>query len=370
MRRVGIEMEFKGDRNQVLTALRETGLARSQTVESYSHRDPSFWVVVTDSSVPNGGEAKSPPLDFYDMNQRRQLTLGIRAMREQGGAKPSHKAGFHIHVERDGLSKHEVGLICKFGIMFEDVLFRQGIGTFKQPRRGWERYSHPFTLETKRQMIDADFDYDVCYQLCDKYNFVNLQTRDQKTIEFRLFNSTMNAKLVQANVALVANLIQVMRLGKFKRALTRETVVPLGSMKEGWRKPEESFAHMMRILRCGGDGISNKDAKLIEEFWTKAPLPDSMGHKYALPEWVNAGTVIGANEKKKRITFEDLITGDDPEMEEPDENVTAPPGRDPSGCCNQCGSSDYCYCCYNCGAEESCCSSDCEEYEAVGSRVS
>ena len=370
MRKVGIEMEFKGDREQVNNALAEAGLTRQGAgVMSYSHRDAEFWATKTDSSVGNGGEVVSPPLNFYDLADRRQLTVAIRAMREGGGAKPSHKAGFHIHVERDGLSKHEIGLICKFGVMFEDVLFRQAMGTFRVPRAGWTQYCHPYGKEAKKAMLDTDFDFDTCYAHSPKYNFINLQTRNQATVEFRLFNSTMNAKLVQANVALCANLVHVVRLGKFKRALNRETVIPLGSMKEGWRDPDESFKQMLRILRCGGDGISPKDEALLKEFWYMPPLPDAQGHRYALPEWVNASS-IHKTKHSKRVTFADLIEGDDPDDESPgsSELADSPPGRDSRGRCVNCSSDDYCYCCHNCGQPESSCDDACVGYEAVGSR--
>jgi len=99
-RKFGVEIEFCGATNYELErALRARGLTAN--VESYGHRTPRGWKIVTDASVLGGYELVSPPLSGAE--GLRQLKLATEALAEIG-ARVDRRCGLHVHHDVSDLS--------------------------------------------------------------------------------------------------------------------------------------------------------------------------------------------------------------------------------------------------------------------------
>lgn len=91
-RRFGVELEFAGDLDRVTAAIKLQDV--EVALESYGHSRSTFWRVITDASVNNGGEVVSPVLQGAGgFEQLRRVT---RAM-SRAGATVNGSTGLHVH---------------------------------------------------------------------------------------------------------------------------------------------------------------------------------------------------------------------------------------------------------------------------------
>lgn len=113
----GIEIEFKGHLDDALSALSAAGI--SVRHEGYNHRTSPRWKIVTDASVPGGGELVSPILRGED-----GLAEACRAMAALAGAgmRVDKDCGLHVHLDASGMTLRRMKNLAKFYAKYEDAI--------------------------------------------------------------------------------------------------------------------------------------------------------------------------------------------------------------------------------------------------------
>lgn len=298
MRTFGIEIEFLGDPHSALRALKDTGLACSDSCVDQDDPLGGYWVMKTDGSVSEGGELVSPPLEFSEAD-RRQVDAAVDVLR-QSGCTTSTQAGIHVHVSTQGLTRDQIASTAKFAFRFEDCYFRQGSSGWETMRPYYVQYAHPFTKTDKALMVATDFHsdavMDVAHQTryyCLNFNNV-IRSGGRQTLEFRVFNSSLNPRRIQSHIALSVATVEAAANDVFKRMkVTPFNVYALGSMADGFRDECSALRAMMCALRGGRRGLSFADRKLISRYWRGSrpqPAPDIA---YQLPGWSGCDAVRG-----------------------------------------------------------------------------
>jgi hypothetical protein len=205
----GIEIEFDGaDPNAVAQALYDAGLASVRSQQEYhSHRQPGKWVVERDSTVT--GEVVSPVLT--DTPETWTQLEQVCSILKAHGAHTTTRTGGHVHVGADSAGMdHDVNRfrrvagVCAWA---EDLMYRLAAATGRGGRRhrgagNGYRWCGPMG---SGQFEEAQNLTDLAYRVGSSHgvglNFSNvLDTR--RTIEYRYFDSSLEAAHLQANVKL------------------------------------------------------------------------------------------------------------------------------------------------------------------------
>lgn len=303
-----------------------------------------MWAVGTDGSVAEGGEMVSPILDFNDPHDRNEVSRAIELLKD-AGCSTSRNAGVHVHVDATNLNKKTVASVAKFFTKYEDPIYRLASS-------GWETirpcalrdYAFPFQWESKAKMIVTDFDVDQVWEAGgrDRYFGVNLQNLihgRKETIEFRVFNSTLNGDRAQAYIALAVAAVRTAKLGGFKQKLDKDNAYPLGAMAMGLVSPKSCFMSMMRSIRQGGLALADVDAQRIRKYFYEANPQKDTGHRgFTIPGWLDGDP---------KFPVPALVSPrfhDDEDMENTDEYSS---GVDDDFYCTHCSeyhSSSYQYC--------------------------
>jgi hypothetical protein len=229
-RKFGIEIEFGGSQEAVSNAIREAGLGGAR--HGYTGFDARYWVVKYDGSVTNGGELVSPPLDFDNPEHRAQVDRAVAALKA-AGARPTVEAGIHVHVDSSDLSAEQVAWY--------------GAGQTHTSSHGHN----------------------------SRYSGLNLHSHFyRRTIEFRVFNSSTNAKRVQGYIAICVALVEDARRGK-KRSINKRYA--LGGMASGDTNESNAFHRFQQVLRYDA-GMSLEDMKIVTRIWKDSvPQGDFVG---------------------------------------------------------------------------------------------
>lgn len=276
MRKFGVEIEFVGDRYAVVEAMRAQGLSCES--HSYMGFSSTGWVMKTDASVQRGGELVSPPLDFDDPDQRAQVDKACAAL-QAAGAQPDHTAGIHVHVDASDLDARQVAAVGRCFTKFEDVLYRIGTSGWERFRSSGYQYAKPLPqaqvdqlakVRTQRHLEVAVYGHAATYRDLEhgngvRYHGLNIHSwfGQNKTIEFRLFNSSVNAKRVQCYIAIAVALVQDARNGK-SRSVNK--AYRLGEMFDGKHNPDNALHRFLQVVRYEA-GMSGEDVKLIRYCW-------------------------------------------------------------------------------------------------------
>lgn len=310
MRRFGIEVEFDGSIEAAVTALRAAGLTVNDNRHSHlSGRAPECWVVKRDGSVPNGGEMVSPPLDFDNEENRQQVTTAVEAL-QAAGALTTPNAGIHVHCEaknEDGtdFSARQIGAVVRFFYKFEDAIYRIASSGWETIRPGARTFAKPIPEETARAIMNVRTMDDlkmiwngrddngnrrrgrsgVINRMHDRYHAVNLQSFFYRgTIEFRVFNSSLNPKRIQAYVALCMAIVQDAREGH-SRSVKKSYRV--GAMHRGEVTEQALFLRLQQVLRSDSRDtnvlMSEEDWKNLRKICWKGSRPQRdiwTGHNY------------------------------------------------------------------------------------------
>lgn len=281
MRKFGIEVEFGGDRRAALNALRQAGLTQDTSVHSYSGHSDSQWVIKTDGSVPSGGEMVSPPLDFDNPDDREQVTRAINALRA-AGCTTAEAAGIHIHVDTTGLEAADIAAVARVYTKFEDVLYRIASSGWQRMRSGAASYAKPLTdvqvralarAKTEDQLLRAFYGTRDAHEArrrstyhgdAARYHGLNLHSWFyRKTIEFRIFNSSLNSERIQGYVAIAVALVEDARRGN-RRSVNK--AYRLGAMVAGECREEAALHRFLQVLRYEA-GMSVEDMKRVRRIW-------------------------------------------------------------------------------------------------------
>lgn len=280
MRKFGLEVEFVGDQGRAIEALRAAGLSVVDGRRSHLGFSYSEWTVKRDSSVYNGGELVSPPLDFDDEAQRAQVTTAVQALQD-AGCKPDPSAGIHVHIEAknfDGspLEARQIAAVVRFTYKFEDAIYRIASSGWETIRDGARSYAKPIpevtaravmqvkTLEElesvwngqtnirrRRRQLGTGFRSSL-----DRYTATNLRSYFSRgTIEFRYFNSSVNPDRVQAYIALCTAIVDDARHG-FSRSVKKS--YRIGAMASGEVSESALFLRLQQILRT-----DSRDTKVL-----------------------------------------------------------------------------------------------------------
>lgn len=280
MRKFGIEVEFGGDRDRAIQALRAEGLTMDSRTHSYTGHSDSYWVVKQDGSVPSGGELVSPPLDFDDPEQRAQVDRAIACLRA-AGCTTSEAAGIHVHIDTTGLQAADIAAVARVYTKFEDVLYRIASSGWRTMRGGAATYAKPLTqtqvtalakCKNEAQLLrayyggtEAEARRRATYH-GDNARYYGLNIHSwfyRKTIEFRIFNSSLNSERIQGYIAICVALVEDARRGN-RRSVNK--AYRLGGMAAGDSREEAALHRFLQVLRYEA-GMDVEDMKRVRRIW-------------------------------------------------------------------------------------------------------
>lgn len=189
----GVEIEFVGgDRQAIARELYERGLIPEPRQRSYhTTRTPGMWSFETDGSVD--GEVVSPV--FRDTPEAwRQIEEVCEVIRRHGGrpVSPDRSIGCHVHIGNVPLDHDNTRFqnLINLWRANEDLLYRIGAGGESGGRHRGTSYAVPLANGAN---------------ITSHYSVIN---RRSQTIEFRVFNGTLDPKQIQANIRLAHAMVQ------------------------------------------------------------------------------------------------------------------------------------------------------------------
>lgn len=291
MRRFGVEIEVGllpgHSKRMVELALAEAGLGGR--AQGYMGHDEHLWVVKIDGSVPNGVEVVSPPLDFDNEDARGQVTRAIEAIRPH--CRPVAEGGIHVHVESSDLTARQVAGVARVFAHFEDVIYRIASSGWNTIRPGARQYARPLSEPQKNALARARTDDAVrsAYYGRNNVAFVgghgdssryfglNLHSHFYRgTIEFRVFNSSLNAKRVQTYIAVCMALVQDARNGHMRSV---NKACRLGEMAAGTKDAAKVFFRFLTVVRYEA-GMSLDDYRNLKAIWKDSRAQQSIPTYY------------------------------------------------------------------------------------------
>lgn len=288
VRKIGLEVEFAGSKQRVIDELRARGLSSMTREAGYTAGSDHDWMVKHDASVHNGGELVSPPLLWDVPEQRAQVALAMKAL-VAAGARTTELAGVHVHVNATDLTPRQISGVARTFTKYEDQIYRVATSGWRTMRpggfsgTGWCKPMQRSVVEklaaakTREQVASAWYGPGNANNYAghgdsSRYHGLNLHSWFYRgTVEFRMFNSTMNAKRVEAYIIMSLAIVQDARDGKL-RSINR--VFQLGDMKAGLLTEKKAFHHFCQFLRWENETspISKEDLALISYCW-KNSLP-------------------------------------------------------------------------------------------------
>lgn len=278
------------------------GLACSDSYIDESDPMDGFWVMKTDGSIDDGGELVSPPLEFAERD-RCQVDVAVEALR-QTECLTSDRAGIHVHVSTHGLSLYQIASTAKFAFRFEDCYYRQGASGWETMRPYYLQYAHPFTKVDKALMVATNFHRDAVFDIARQtryyaLNFNNVISRGAKeTLEFRVYNSSLNARRIQSHIALSVATVEAAANNVFmEMKVTPFNVYALGSMAGGFRDECSALRAMMRAFRGGRNRLTPPDCQLISRYWRGSRPQNAPDAAYQLPGWCGSDAARGKDRK-------------------------------------------------------------------------
>ncbi|MCL6448209.1 MAG: amidoligase family protein [Armatimonadetes bacterium] len=263
----GLEIEFTAARaSEVAYKLYLKGLCANSSIHSYhSHRLAGYWTVESDASVTRryrgmnyGGEVVSPVLT--DCRQTwEQVEIVCQVIKDCGG-KVTEKCGGHVHIGADPLDArcYRWNRLIRIFAGFEDVLYRIAAGgqsKGKLRESAANRYALPVTnrlasLLARRDELSGEEIKECLWSRYFSLNFKNVGTH-KNTIEFRLFNGTLDPKQIQANVKLAAGIVHAADVLRKKREETRDRalMIPTEPMPfKSKRVDDDAHLEVRRLL--------------------------------------------------------------------------------------------------------------------------
>lgn len=226
--------------------------------------DGRKWTFVTDASINASRmyqcELNSPILTYADLPTLRDI-LGIL---ERNGSAPDESCGIHIHV---GLGKHTPATLRNLAniIYAHEDLLTAALGISHWRRVRWCKpldadfitrlnILRPVTMECLAKVWYRDDNWEWhahTHYDESRYHLLNLHAVWQKgTIEFRAFNSTLDADKLTAYIQLV--------LAISHQALTVKTASPKAPVTDN-----PAYTFRCWLLRMGMSGDEFKTARRV-----------------------------------------------------------------------------------------------------------
>lgn len=291
-RRFGIEIEFAmASRNVmegILSGLRDAGLTRDTRMRGYSANDSHSWIVKDDASIGMGGELVSPPLNFENPEHRAQVVKAVEVL-AANGAKTSDRCGIHVHVESSDLTPKEVAAVARLFIKFEDCIYRLASSGWRTIRSSARQYAPPMNQQQvqritrvnneeqlKRAYYGDSYMYATGHGHNSRYCGLNLHSHFYRgTIEFRVFNSSLNPKRVSTYVSMCVAMVNDAKKGKIRSIAKAYRV---GAMQSGQVTPRKALFNFLQVLRYGGD-MSLEDYRNVKKFWEDSNSQSAWGYR-------------------------------------------------------------------------------------------
>lgn len=206
----GVELEFSTDDPETLrriaNELSRNGLSDSRRVFGYGAGAAekgynSGWIVEED--VSTGGEVISPVL--YDNADSWESLRNACDIIKRCGGRVDDTAGGHIHIGADYNPSRDAQVL-RFLLRHQDSLRRVN----KNPGNNAHRangYSLPHTNMSVQEALYTLSDAPLTDQHPLRNRFVNLRANDDKTVEFRDPDGSLNPALIQTQVMTYASLV-------------------------------------------------------------------------------------------------------------------------------------------------------------------
>lgn len=269
----GIEVEFSFiTRDKAKSVLKEV-FACSSLIDNLGRQ----WKVVRDGSIKarkrtSDGrvvvaddaykvELNSPLLGYSDMD----LLLKVISALRRAGAEPSDLCGIHVHVSEDGHTVSSLRNLINLFIQKEYLM----VEAFQISPERRSKYCKDVCLKLirvinkhKPRTLTELRGLWTCSD-CDRYRMLNLQSfYSNKGIEFRLFNSTLNAPTIKAYI--------VFCLAISQKAKTMQRAVPIKSTMSNNRYEWRNFLNRL--------GLAGDEFKTVRKELLKHVSGDSAFH--------------------------------------------------------------------------------------------
>ena len=228
----GIEIEFAGalfrDVDKKLDELFRYNVYDAQILEKIKTEKEHYqkWRLVNDGTVQDnreyvskkGGEINTPIMQ-NEKKYWQELKQVCDMLKKREYIVIDERCGVHIHTEMDIFKElQEYKNLIKFWILYEDIIYRFGYGQTCSPRKKLLYYAKPFSAEYNlppekilKEIDKVETNKDLIKLLRNerKYglnlvNIINTELIPKKgktrTIELRIFNGTLNKKIIQNDV--------------------------------------------------------------------------------------------------------------------------------------------------------------------------
>ena len=199
----------------------------ARTVNSYMD---GFVVMEEDGSLDNGFEIISHPFttEYFNTYRGKSFEKMLKALYENGCTSGENDSGLHIHVSREcltyntTLSEDEViDNIIMIMESFRNELMKFSRRTEKKMEK-WAAF-----ISTQKSDFELSYKWIKANKCGDRYQALNLT--NSKTIEFRIFNGTLNFRDFMASIELVDNIVEIARKGNID-GLTWDDIVTHGGV--------------------------------------------------------------------------------------------------------------------------------------------
>ena len=166
------------------------------------------WMVVRDSSLPDGGaEVVSPVLAYDDIPELQRVVRALRAI----GARSSSACGIHIHVDAGAFDGRTLANLAKITFKQEELIIRAlGVDAARLARYAQKTRREFITGIEQRKPRTRDEINQIWYGYrnttpqhydCTRYHGVNFHSVWYRgTVEFRWFNGTLHAGRVKGYI--------------------------------------------------------------------------------------------------------------------------------------------------------------------------
>lgn len=280
MRKFGIEIEFgfSGSLQTCADALQAAGLGDGRVYPWNRNAPAPYWTIKSDGSV-RGGEMVSPPLMIDDAAQRAQVDRAVAALKSVG-AYTDNSAGIHVHIDGSGMDYSQVAAVARIFTKFEDCIYRVASSGWTSMRTGTSQYAKPLPFSNAQRIARAKTldqvaegyygaGSNLTYRMqahhdSSRYYGLNLHSWFyRKTIEFRIFNSSLNPERIQGYIGMCMAMVQDARNG-FKRSINKRYA--LGGMASGVTNEVNARHRFLQVLRYDG-GMALEDMERLTKIW-------------------------------------------------------------------------------------------------------
>ena len=300
----GVELEYTGaSRGKIAKAVAKAvgGLA----IYDGSHLcnwvvtmpDGRKWQVESDASVTGsvsnvyngrlinerngmGGEVVTPILTYADMELLQKV---VRAMRE-AGAKVDASCGAHVHVGAKDMTAKQVQNLVKVFYRQEELILKAAgvrksrLATYtRRTDRGFVERIAAMRSPTMESLADAYYrgysssrHAHYCQARYRTLNLHNLWQGGKHTVEYRLFEGTLHAGEIRANVLLALTLT----------AYAMDAKGASAKVRRDYAEASGKYDLRVLLLRLGwiGDEFKNPRRHLMERLGGSAAWKDGAAH--------------------------------------------------------------------------------------------